>query len=230
VRPEEIVPGVEWHVIDDAQTTTFANRYTETGREQLLLATTLPIGIDAIPEDWRAAPVILLAPVFHDIREEVPAQLKGVGTIVGLGAQGWLRRRDGEQVRPGVFEPLPAWLAGDVVFVSEEDIETPEAVEAWQERVPVVVLTRARSGAAVWDARGRHDIAAFETKEVDPTGAGDVFAAAFLIRLQETADAPTAARFAAAAAALSVTAAGTAGIAGRDEIEALAASAAGTGR
>lgn len=228
VNPEAIVPGVDWLVIDDPHTTTFANRYSEAGREQLLLSTALPIGVDAIPEAWREAPIVLLAPVFHDIHDNVPSQLPRRGTLLGLGAQGWLRRREGERVLPGSFEPRPSWLAGDVVFVSEEDIEEPEAVGAWQERVPVVVLTRARSGATVWDARGRHDIPAFDTNEVDPTGAGDVFAAAFLIRLQETSDAVTAARFASAAAAISVTAIGPAGIAGREEIEALASSRAGT--
>jgi 1D-myo-inositol 3-kinase len=230
VNPETIVSGVEWLVVDDAHTTTFANRYGESGREQLLLATALPLGIDAIPETWREAPIILLAPVFHDIQDNVPAQLARPGTLLGLGAQGWLRRLDGERVLKGRFEARPSWLAGDVVFVSEEDIEDAEAVSAWQDVVPVVVLTRARKGATVWDARGRHDIAPFETNEVDPTGAGDVFAAAFLVRLQETGEAVTAARFASAAAALSVTAVGTAGVAGRDEIEALAASKAGTGR
>ena len=230
VEPETIVPGVEWLVIDDAQTTTFANLYGPAGREQLLLSTASPIDIEALPDDWRAAPIIFLAPVFHELHDDVPARLSHPGTLVGLGAQGWLRRLEGEQVRPGVFEPRPAWLAGGVVFVSEEDIDRPEAVEAWQEAVPVVVLTRSRSGATVWDALGRHDIPACETREIDPTGAGDVFATAFLIRLEETGDAVMAARFAAAAAALAVTAIGTEGIAGREEIEALAASAAGTGR
>jgi hypothetical protein len=223
VKPAVILPGVEWLVLNAAQTTTFANRYSEHGREQLLLSRADRISIEAIPEAWRTAPIFFLAPVFHDLKDSLPAQIARPGTLLGLGAQGWLRCLDGERVRPGVFEPRPAWLVGDAVFVSEEDVTDPEAVEVWHDVVPIVVLTRARRGATVWDVRGRSDIPAVETDEVDPTGAGDVFAAAFLIRYEETYDAVTAARFASAAAALSVRAIGTAGIAGRDEIESLAA-------
>jgi sugar/nucleoside kinase (ribokinase family) len=56
--------------------------------------------------------------------------------------------------------------------------------------------------------------------EVDPTGAGDVFAAAFLIRLHETGNNFEAARFASAAAALSLGGSGISAIAGRAQIEA----------
>ena len=58
-------------------------------------------------------------------------------------------------------------------------------------------------------------------REIDATGAGDVFAAAFLVRQRETGDNRLAAEFATAAAALAVQATGTAGIGGRKAIEAL---------
>jgi len=58
-------------------------------------------------------------------------------------------------------------------------------------------------------------------QEVDATGAGDVFAAAYMVRIHETGDALSAARFASAAAALSIRGEGIAAIAGRDQIEAM---------
>jgi sugar/nucleoside kinase (ribokinase family) len=119
------------------------------------------------------------------------------------------------------FEPSPAWLAGEVVFVSEEDVLDSERVAEWQARVPIVVLTRGYRGCTVWDASGRHELSAAPVDEVDPTGAGDVFAAAFLVRYSEGRDALTAARFAAAAAALAVQGDGIRAIAGRGEIESL---------
>jgi sugar/nucleoside kinase (ribokinase family) len=128
-------------------------------------------------------------------------------------------------VLPGVGEQDPLWLHGDVAFVSEEDLANPEMVEAWRDRVPVVALTRARRGATIWASGRLQEIPSFETEEVDPTGAGDVFATAFLVRFSETRDVEVAGRFAAAAAALSVRREGTAGIATREEIEALVASA-----
>jgi sugar/nucleoside kinase (ribokinase family) len=122
---------------------------------------------------------------------------------------------------PGKVEPRPPWLVGDVAFVSDEDVEEPESVSIWQKRVPVVVLTRARRGCAVWDNQGRHDFPAVISSEIDPTGAGDVFAAAFLIRLKETGDTLSAARFGAAAAALAVREIGLTSVAGRDAIDVL---------
>jgi sugar/nucleoside kinase (ribokinase family) len=64
-----------------------------------------------------------------------------------------------------------------------------------------------------------HNMEAFPENEVDPTGAGDVFAAAFLARLHETNDVAEATRFAAAAASLSTAAAGTVAIPTREQIE-----------
>jgi len=221
VDPPAILPGVEWQVAAYERTTAFENRYVEGRRVQRLLATARPIMLDDIPEDWRSAPIVLLAPVFHDVDPHLPGQLARSGRLLGLGAQGWLRRRAGDRVLPGRVDRHAPWLAGDAVFVSDEDVEDPEAVAAWARRLPIVVLTRAGRGCTLWTAGQRHDLPAFPADEVDPTGAGDVFAAAFLVEFKETRDALSAARFAGAAAALSVRAAGVDAVAGRDEIEAL---------
>jgi sugar/nucleoside kinase (ribokinase family) len=55
--------------------------------------------------------------------------------------------------------------------------------------------------------------------EVDPTGAGDIFAAAFFTRLHATRDPWEAGRFATHLAAFSVTRRGLEGIPNRDEVE-----------
>ena len=57
-------------------------------------------------------------------------------------------------------------------------------------------------------------------KEVDPTGAGDVFAAAFFIRLYQTRDPWEAARFATQLASISVTRPGISGIPTPSEVKA----------
>ncbi|MPZ47758.1 MAG: sugar kinase [Dehalococcoidia bacterium] len=222
VQPQALL-DVEWHIVRDTATTSFGNRYEAGSRTQRVPVTARPLNLEDIPSDWRTAPIILLAPVFHDIAPGLPSQLAGRGALLGLGAQGWLRSLHEGRVVAGRVEARPAWLAGDAVFVSEEDVIDPEAVSVWQRVVPVVVLTRAGRGCSVWDATGRHDLAAFATNERDPTGAGDVFATAFLIRLKETGDTMAAARFGMAAAALAVRQAGTESIGGREEIEALIA-------
>jgi hypothetical protein len=239
VNPQAIVPGVEWQVVRDKVTTTFENRYVDGRREQRVLALARVLSIADVPVSWRSAPIIFLAPIFHDLDPKLPFDSRfksgfiGLGdqsSLIGLGAQGWLRRRDGERVLPGRVKSSPEWLLGSsAVFVSEEDIIDPESVAKWQDRsrigrAPIVVLTRADRGCTVWDAAGRHDLAAIESESIDPTGAGDVFACAFLVRLHETGDTLIAARFAAAAAALNVHEVGLGGIGTRAEIESLISS------
>jgi sugar/nucleoside kinase (ribokinase family) len=90
----------------------------------------------------------------------------------------------------------------------------------WTREVPVVAMTRARHGSKVWTEGRWLEMVAFPEDEVDPTGAGDTFATAFLIRLHETHDVAEAARFGAAAASLSVSGTGAGAIPGRGAIDA----------
>ena len=62
------------------------------------------------------------------------------------------------------------------------------------------------------------DVAPVTANEVDATGAGDVWAAAFAIRLVETDDVTLAANFASVAAAMSVERRGLLGIPTRDQV------------
>jgi sugar/nucleoside kinase (ribokinase family) len=218
-RPETYLPDIEWHTISSPETTTFDNQYSPNGRLQRVSPATGRIGLDDLPVEWLKAPIILLGPVLDEIDVGLPRRFAGRGALVGLGSQGWLRRLDGDRVLPGRVVGDEPWLAGDVVFVSQEDVVDAEAVAAWRERVPVVVLTRAGRGCTVWDAAGRHDLPPFETEETDPTGAGDVFAVAFLVAFAENRDAPKAALFASAAASLAVRGAGFASIGDRAAIE-----------
>ncbi|HWO72157.1 MAG TPA: PfkB family carbohydrate kinase [Dehalococcoidia bacterium] len=222
VDPASLLPDIEWRVAPSRTTTTFENVYRGRYREQRAQACERKLELADIPAEWRRAPIVLLTSVLQDIAVSLPGQLAAEAGLVGLGAQGWLRRLDGKHVLPGEVEPRPAWLAGDAVFVSDEDVTEPEAVAAWRESVPVVVLTRGALGCTVWHPGGRDEIPGFQSEhEVDPTGAGDVFAAAFLVRFRETSDAIEAGWFAAAAARFAVEGEGAARIAGRAEIEAL---------
>ena len=83
----------------------------------------------------------------------------------------------------------------------------------------LVALTRGVQGSTLFLRGVPHHIPAFPAIERDPTGAGDVFAAALLIRLRETSDPLEAARFASYVAALSVEGAGISRIPARHDIK-----------
>jgi sugar/nucleoside kinase (ribokinase family) len=163
---------------------------------------------------------VLIGPVLS----EVPPEFAGAfeeRSLVGVSAQGWLRELDDAgNVRKTDWSGAPFWRGADVVFVSDEDLDGDRAIlERWIADVPIVVMTRSRRGARVYADGAWREIDAFPQVEVDPTGAGDTFATAFLIRLHETGDVVEAARFGAAAASVSVGGVGAAAMPERAEIE-----------
>ena len=201
------------------ESTSFQNVYEDGRRRQSVLSRAAPMSNDDIPSEWRSAPLALLGPVCG----EVPAGLGCAfsGSLVGAAAQGWLRRVDKRhRVRRRAWDGPPFWAGCRVLFVSDEDLgERRDQLARWCAEVPIVVLTRNRRGARVYTNGRWRTIGAFPAQEIDPTGAGDVFAAAFLARYHETDDMAEAMRFASAAAACSIEARGVEGIADRATIE-----------
>src|SRR4029079_5446768 len=75
----------------------------------------------------------------------------------------------------------------------------------WARQVPLVAVTHGADGADLYANGGpAESFSGAPAREIDPTGAGDVFAAAFLCWRERTSDAPAAARFANHVAACSV--------------------------
>jgi sugar/nucleoside kinase (ribokinase family) len=142
--------------------------------------------------------------------------------LIGLTPQGWLRswRKDGAVYHTEWPEaPFVLEQAGAVV-ISVEDVDGDESrIEELASYSRVLAVTEAYEGARLyWNG----DVRRFRPPavvEVDPTGAGDIFAAAFFFRLQATRDPWEAARFATQLSAYSVTRPGMAGIPTAEEIE-----------
>ena len=71
--------------------------------------------------------------------------------------------------------------------------------------VPIVALKRGENGSTVFTADRVIDVPSLPVEEVDPTGAGDCYDAAFVVGLLEGWDLRRVARFANVTGALSVT-------------------------
>ena len=107
--------------------------------------------------------------------------------------------------------------AGATVFSVEDVLGNEETIEQLAHFARVLAVTEGRVGVRLfWNGDSRRFRPPTVT-EVDPTGAGDVFAAAFFTRLVITRDPWEAARFANRMAAISVTRAGMAGVPSADE-------------
>ena len=211
---DAIPPRIEVVSVSSGSTTTFTH-VTEPGERRLLASREVAATLKAsdIPEDWLTAPLVLLAPVLSEV--DATLALAFPDASVAAAAQGWLRtrHRDGS-IAPARWEDAPHVLPGlQALFVSDEDIRgMGEEAHEWFQRVPVGVLTAGRHGALLFVNGERYDVAPHRVRQADDTGAGDVFAAAFVVHYQRDGDAWEAAAAAACAAALSVERGGFEGI------------------
>ncbi len=214
--------GVEIHCQQAARTTEFDNIYEGSRRRQRVLAEAdalTEVSLASIRGRLQDDAAVLYCPVLHEVQLPL-APLASFG-LSGVAPQGFFR-----QWKPqGLVEArdwedaLTALVRADVVSMSEDDHVAPEELA---EEFPgrAFAVTKGAKGVRVYAQGDVYDLPAFRAVEVDPTGAGDVFAAAFLIALRERQPVVRAARFAACVASFAVEAPGIEGIPTRKAIEA----------
>jgi sugar/nucleoside kinase (ribokinase family) len=217
--PQDFLPDVQVHFIPASATTTFENRYHQERRVQMVRAVATPLTSTSVPLHWRSAGVVHLGPVAQECD---PAIIEAFpDSFVGITPQGWMRRWDEDgRVTATIWENADAYLPHvDAVVLSEEDVGGDERlVEQWASLARVLVVTHGAAGCDVYTKGRAEHVPGFPTVEVDPTGAGDVFAAVFFVRLQEGDSVREAARLANCVAAASVKRIGLAGAPTVEEI------------
>lgn len=212
--------GIDVRVVPSAAATTFENTYQGTRRRQFVHALADPLRPAHLPPDWKRAPIVLLCPLVGELGLEWLGVFEA--SLVGVTPQGWMRDWDeaglvhhkawaeAEQILPQV----------DVLVFSEEDVgRDASLIRQYTRLARIAVVTRGRRGAVVFWQGNSREFPAFHAQEVDPTGAGDVFAAAFLVRLSETGDPYVAAPFANCAASFAIEGPGTSTIPTRQQVE-----------
>ncbi|HEX2998475.1 MAG TPA: PfkB family carbohydrate kinase [Anaerolineales bacterium] len=206
--------------LESSRSTTFENIYTEYGRTQYVRAQAQKIDLQRVPESWRNAAIIHLGPIANEVDAVLPDGFSP--TLLGLTPQGWMRQwgADG-RVSSSQWQNADAILprAGAVV-ISREDVNgDDELIEHMAHQTRVLAVTEAAAGAVLYWNGDRRRFRAPRVPEVDATGAGDVFAAAFFVRLLNTRDPWEATRFATLVASRSITRLGLEGIPTPREIE-----------
>jgi 1D-myo-inositol 3-kinase len=220
-EPERELPGIPVFARPSSATTRFLNEYDADGtRHQVVTSRAEDVDLEALPPAWRNPDALLLGPLV--------GELAGVGATaleagcVGAIAQGYVRAidEDGHVSAREWARPERDLLGVHVLFLSEHDL--PEADRRAAEllaHVPMIALTRGWRGLTLLTRQGTHEVPSLPRPEVDPTGAGDVFAAAFLVRYQETGDPLEAAAFGACAASCAVEGVGASTLGDREEVQ-----------
>lgn len=235
----EALPDVPLAMVPAHEATTFENVYEAGGaRRQYLRGRAEPLGMADVPAEWRGARLVMLAP----LAREVDVALAGSfpAALVAATPQGWLRRWDAnDHVFAGPLERADELLPHlGALILSRDDLLPPSgmppragapaiAAEAdaiivsWARSVPLIAVTRGAAGALLY-ARGMEPkmYSGYPAREVDPTGAGDVFAAALLVALAEGRTPGVAVDFANRVAAVSVEREGLASAPTRAELAA----------
>lgn len=201
------------------ESTTFENVATAAGRVQHIRTVAPRLDYYHVPEPWRSAPIVHLGPVAQEVEPSLVRNFPAA--LLGVTPQGWMRTWDSSgRVWPSDWlEASFVLQQAGVTILSTEDVAGDETrLEEMAAYSPILVVTEGSQGARVyWNGDVRR-FPAPEVKAVDETGAGDVFAASFLVRMYTTRDPWEAARFATQLAAISVTRQGLSGIPTEDEI------------
>lgn len=211
-------------VIPGEDTSTFENIYTPDGRDQYIRGVAERLTLEHLPQAWRDIPLVHFGPLTGEIDPAVwfAAFPDAITLMTG---QGLLRQwgDDGHVTFKTWFDP-DALRTLDWLVLSEEDIVlAPELEAQYAAAANHFVLTRAEKGGTHYFAGSKSET--YDTPQVEvlnPTGAGDVFAAALLCSLHLLGNDPGAAfEVAATVGATSVTRSGWDGAPTPDEVNTL---------
>lgn len=209
------------------QTTTFRNVYDEAGdRSQVCENVAAKISATDIPEGYKDSRAFYVSPIADEISADVLREVKREDNIVMLDPQG-LFRKIGEG---GKVEVVPRGDLGDflkyvdVVKIGKDELSAlkgppMEALKELAEMGPkIVILTQGAKDTLVFSGGSIANVKVMKVDVKDPTGAGDVFGAAFLSRYLDTQDSVDSARFASVAASLKIRYKGPTGFPSEEEI------------
>ncbi|MFI5268956.1 MAG: PfkB family carbohydrate kinase, partial [Chloroflexota bacterium] len=199
----------------------FENVYHHGNRQQFLRSRAGDIAATTIPASWRQARVVHLGPLAQELDPVIAAEFPQA--LVGATPQGWLRGWDADgRVAAVPWENAAAVLARvDALVFSEQDVNYDQGlIDRYVAMARLAVVTRGSAGCVVYTAGTSCSLAAYPAREVEPTGAGDVFAGAFFLKYAETKDPCLAADWANCVASFAVEAPGTTGIPTLEQVQA----------
>ena len=191
--------GVKTFLFETHQTGGFALNYLDDhgNRTLSILGIADPLPSDLIPAE--EAEFVLLGPILSEIPLDLVKNLREKYTApILLDPQGLLRTiRDGNVSHE--LSQTFVDIAALSTIIKANEVETlvatginarmePEsAVKAlYKYGCNIAVVTLAEAGSIIFDGQTIYAIPPYTTKALDPTGAGDTYAAGFIVKYLET--------------------------------------------
>jgi sugar/nucleoside kinase (ribokinase family) len=202
------------------ESTSFENIETTAGRVQFVRSIAPRLDYYQVPEPWRNASIVHLGPVAQEVEPSLVRNFPSA--LIGVTPQGWLRgwNPDGKVYAAEWPEATFVLERSGAVVVSAADLNGDEdRIDEMAASCSVLAVTEGGQGVRLY---WHGDVRRFrppQVQEIESTGAGDIFAAAFFVRLFTTRDPWEAARFATELGAVSVTRSGLAGVPTPEEID-----------
>ncbi len=210
-----LLKGIETRYHQSTETTIFDNQYDERGnRLQFISALAMNLSPEHIPITWRCPDIVYLCPIAGEVDADI-IHMFSDETLIGVTPQGWMRQWDSDgRVFPKRWENAEEILPHtDILVLSDEDLGMyPDELEKYITLTPIVVLTRGARDAQLFQNGNVLKSPAYSITEIDPTGAGDVFATAFLINYCQTRAVKQALNFAHCVASFAVEGTGASNI------------------
>ena len=212
--------GIELSALPSEVTTTFAFRYEEGRRILRLRARARSLALADVPRELRSANAVVLGSVAHEIDRSLLGAFGDAAAVVT--AQGYLREWSANgTIQPRRWEDVAEVTSrASAIVLSEEDVAGDlDEPRRWAGHTPVIVTFAERGSLVLADGSEQMVPAFHADKVVDPTGAGDAFAAGLAIALAEKRPLLDAVRFAHAVASFAVEGIATEGLADRSRVE-----------
>lgn len=211
-RTEKVLStlGVTPVLYPSRETGGFSLKYNNGDRELKVLGRADPI--NEIPQ--KNTDIILFGPILQEISPSLVVKTSETNALLFCDPQGFLRDIKNNTIThmfPSEFKKIltlfdflkPNELES-YILTRQNVLETPkEVMETLYEYGPsICIVTLAEKGSLIYDGSELLRIPAFETHAKDPTGAGDTYAAGFMVEYMRSKNVYEAGLFASCTASL----------------------------
>ena len=179
--------GVDLHIIPSDQTTVFENIYNQGSRTQYLLSRASKIKSADISDALSNSKIVLLGSIADELDFSMTERF--ADSMICATIQGSMRQWDDSGLVTAKAMNWSSLEGVDIAILSVDDIKgLDDAIECMRQYVSHIVVTEGENEVTVYKNGKEYTYPAYPVKEVEATGAGDVFATAYMIEYARSQD------------------------------------------